>query len=419
MASVRQKGSRWYIRYREYVDGRQVEREVPAIGARNKTAAKEMAKKLDVGLKEGGFSPATQDKVTAVWRKFEASYLKTKREATRKSYGVAFNSHWLKAIGDQPLARLKPEVIEEKLWEFPGLKASTRRLLLIQLSGLYRWAIDHGYAASNPCKKVAKPEGSDSTLRTLSPVDAELILRQVDRRYFPHLLTLYLSGLRLGELRALTWDDYDEDAWSLSVSKTVYRNGAEAISRTGRPFSKPKSKKSSRTVYVEKALVATLAEWRVFGWHNGCPKLYGLPQPLMFPMPSGEPFNENTLREALRAAAREAVRKHAEANPSGELRVLPREKRLGFDPETLTLHHLRHGYARRMLENGMLLAELREQMGHSNFDTTLQYAAYAVTQRPRVLDLLDGRVEKQSVGKPVGSFRKPQKETAGGKGFAQ
>ena len=40
--------------------------------------------------------------------------------------------------------------------------------------------------------------------------------------YIMHFLTLYYSGMRKGELLALTWGDIDFDSNTINIDKTVY-----------------------------------------------------------------------------------------------------------------------------------------------------------------------------------------------------
>lgn len=81
---------------------------------------------------------------------------------------------------------------------------------------------------------------------------------------------LALTGLRIGELLALRWQDVDLETGMLRVRQTVYEGH----------FDEPKSQRSNRTVPLGARGVAIFLRWRpeilnsealVFGTRNGSP----------------------------------------------------------------------------------------------------------------------------------------------------
>lgn len=73
--------------------------------------------------------------------------------------------------------------------------------------------------------------------------------------YIGIIICLY-TGIRLGELLALTWEDIDFDKKILRINKTVY-----TITRNGRNeayIDKPKTKQSNRMIPLPKQLISVL-----------------------------------------------------------------------------------------------------------------------------------------------------------------
>lgn len=58
-------------------------------------------------------------------------------------------------------------------------------------------------------------------------------------------------------------------------------------------------------------------------------------------------------------------------------------KRLGLSPK-LSFHSLRHGYATRLLDNGIPLASVRDQLGHSNISITSTYLHFTEAAREKL-----------------------------------
>lgn len=54
---------------------------------------------------------------------------------------------------------------------------------------------------------------------------------------------------------------------------------------------------------------------------------------------------------------------------------------------SLSFHSLRHGYATRMLDNGVSLPFIRDQLGHSNISVTSEYLHFTAKSKERVLSV--------------------------------
>lgn len=57
-------------------------------------------------------------------------------------------------------------------------------------------------------------------------------------------------------------------------------------------------------------------------------------------------------------------------------------------PETLTFHSLRHGFATRLLDGGVPIASVRDQLGHANIATTSLYLHLTEAARDKIKRLL-------------------------------
>lgn len=119
-------------------------------------------------------------------------------------------------------------------------------------------AVREGHLERTPCAGIAAPRKADFEAQTLTTEQAQrLVAVAWDTRMGP-LITLALStGMRSGELMALTWSDVDLAAGRLTVTKSV-RWGKKGEHETG----PPKTRSGKRTVWIDGPAVNALTSQR-------------------------------------------------------------------------------------------------------------------------------------------------------------
>ncbi len=226
-----------------------------------------------------------------------------------------------------------------------GMSPVSINLMLSVLSMAFEYALDHEILKSNPCERVRRIPSSACRYVDAFTKEEQIKLEQVinesdDERLFGIRLCFY-TGLRIGELLGLEWNDFNENCNILTVSKTIYRardeNGCWQV------FSdSPKTASSYRRIPLPEHMSRCLRE-----------KRGGI----------GEFVVQNKKGERMPTRSYQYIFE--------KLTQKARVRRLSF-------HAIRHTFATRALECGMDIKTLSEIMGHSDAGITLNRYAHSM-----------------------------------------
>ncbi len=187
---------------------------------------------------------------------------------------------------------------------------------------------------------------------------------------------MMLSGLRRGELAALTWNDVDLEAGTITVNKVM------EYSSSGVPRLRhvTKSAAGMRTVDIPKKLVDFLRKMP----HNTM---------LVVPSASGGVMTESAWAKLWRSYLRELNRKYGVRTPADLERMgsgKPGPKALDMTIPPITMHWLRHTFCTLLYLSGVDVVQACAQMGHADVSTTLQiYTHLDAVHKRKSVDKLD------------------------------
>ena len=189
----------------------------------------------------------------------------------------------------------------------------------------------------------------------------DAIVKSENRYDIGILLCLY-TGIRIGELCALTWKDIDFKNRTLSIDKTVQRvknNKNETKMKTKVQFDGPKSLASIRVIPIPKFLADTLKKYR---------------------RDDGYILRDNGKFTDTRNISRRFKKLLKEANI-----------------DDLNYHILRHSFATRALELGFDVKTLSEILGHSSASMTLNMYAHSLPEhKKKEMEKFGGLFKRQS-----------------------
>lgn len=200
-----------------------------------------------------------------------------------------------------------------------------------QLVAVLNYAVRYYGLPSNPCHvagSVGRKNADAMKFWTKEQFEAFLacVERPSARAGFS---LLFWTGIRIGELLALTLNDFDFEKKTLSVSKSFQSiKGREVITE-------PKTQKSKRVIPLPDKLCAVVQEYTT--------RLYDYsPDERLFPFTKS--FFHKEMEKACAASGVEKIR----------------------------LHDLRHSHASLLIEMGAPILLVSERLGHEDVETTLR-----------------------------------------------
>ena len=273
---------------------------------------------------------------------------------TYSRYQGLISMHILPALGATNISELGRREIQEFLTQQKKdgnirngekLSATSANMMLSVLNLAFEYACDMEYIEENPCLRVRRTKAETKrveafTVEEQRAIESE-IARSDDRRLHGVLLCLY-TGLRIGELLGLTWDDVDFTKGVIKITKTVYRekdeNGIWQLC-----VDTPKTKASDRVIPLPEYITNMLRQDSVIA-----------KTPYIVENKKGERMSIRSYQYLFeKLTERAGVRK-------------------------LNFHALRHTFATRAIECGMDIKTVADIIGHKNASITLNRYAHCM-----------------------------------------
>lgn len=199
----------------------------------------------------------------------------------------------------------------------------------------------------------------------------------------PVAVIMMLSGLRRGELAALTWNDVDLAARTISVNKVIEysSNGVPTLRHV------TKSAAGMRVVDIPQKLANYMA---------------GMPRDnvLVIHTKAGKVMTPSAWTKLWRSYMRELNMKYGTRTPADLERMKsgkPGPKVLDMTIPPITMHWLRHTFCTLLYLSGVDVVQACAQMGHADVSTTLKiYTHLDSIHKRKSVDKLDAYLEAQS-----------------------
>ena len=317
---------------------------------------------------------STFNQIAELWRKDKSQYVK---RSTLAAYDLHLTNHLLPYFGQKTEVREKDvqEFVMEKL--NCGLSTKYVKDMLIVLKMVLKYGASKELTTGHHINVHFPTERTREDIAVLHRRDQLTLLEHTRTSLKLKDIGIYIclsSGIRIGEVCALTWKDIDMQHGTISINKTIQRiyTADEKGRHTELVIGPPKTKDSIREIPMTHKLMEKLCQIRK-GADDRCYVLTG----------KTKPTEPRTYRNYY-------------------MRLLTR---LGIP--AIKFHCLRHSFATRCIESECDYKTVSVLLGHSDIRTTLNlYVHPNMEQKQRCIEKMFSSLRCQDPSGPPQSCRK-------------
>jgi integrase len=251
----RKRGPQWYVKYR-LPHGRQLQKRLgpahtgrgrPPEGHFTRRTAEEALQAILTDTRRGTLAGMTTTGATFMdaageWLRYVEQDRK-RRPSTVRDYRNTINSRLNPEFGTEPLEAIGSDRIDAwraELVDEGKLSARTINKMLVILHGIFKQAMRVYGLPSNPVDGVDRqPQRRSGDFEVFTPGEIRLLASKAESEEDAAIYTVAgFTGLRLGELRALRWEDIDFANRIVHVRRS-FTYGDEGAPKSGRVRSVP------------------------------------------------------------------------------------------------------------------------------------------------------------------------------------
>ena len=340
------KTGKWLIQYR-YTDWQGKRRKSTKRGFATKREAEEWLRNFLITQK-ADFDMKFED----FWKMYYADMETRLREHTMRTKKYIVELKILPYFGNKRVNDITAADIRQWQNELIKMGYSPTYLKTInnQLSAIFNYAVRYYDLKSNPCVKagsMGKSKAEEMDFWTGEEFRKFIDSVMNKRLSYMAFMTLYWTGMRLGELLALNPKDVDLEKRTISITKSYQRLGKKDV------ITPPKTPKSKRVITVPEFLAADIKDYM--------DSLYDLQEnDRLFPITKY--YLEHEMQRGIKESGVKRIR----------------------------VHDLRHSHASMLIELGFSPLEIANRLGHEKVETTLNtYAHLYPNKQTKLAERLD------------------------------
>ena len=340
------KTGKWLIQYR-YTDWQGKRRKSTKRGFATKREAEEWLRNFLITQK-ADFDMKFED----FWKMYCADMETRLREHTMRTKKYIVELKILPYFGNKRVNDITAADIRQWQNELIKMGYSPTYLKTInnQLSAIFNYAVRYYDLKSNPCAKagsMGKSKAEEMDFWTGEEFRKFIDSVMNKRLSYMAFMTLYWTGMRMGELLALNPKDIDLEKRTISITKSYQRLGKKDV------VSPPKTPKSKRVITIPEFLAADIKDYM--------DSLYELQEnDRLFPITKY--YLEHEMQRGIKESGVKRIR----------------------------VHDLRHSHASMLIELGFSPLEIANRLGHEKVETTLNtYAHLYPNKQTKLAERLD------------------------------
>lgn len=255
------------------------------------------------------------------------------------------------------------DISEKGCCKDAGLSLSSMKKVLITLSQAYEQAIKLGMLFQNPCKNIELPKKDAKKAVAFTKEEQSVFLELCDGgTTFQNLFIFaFNTGMRMGEILALTWDDVDLTEGTIKINKniSVVREYDENAERKQKTIINTSTKNGTeRTIPMTKAAALAVSRQKEKNKTNS---------PFIFCSSKGTPLQKRNIYRAFDDIVQ-----------TSEIK------------SPVTFHSFRHSFATRLLEKGADIKTVSNLLGHKSVQITLDiYSHVSADLKKQTISLLE------------------------------
>ena len=376
MASLRVKGNKYHVMF--YFNGKQIERSTGIdVRGNNKRKAQKVAEKI---VSEYQHLNASKNK--ELFTVFMLDWLNEVnglvKPSTFETYDKTIHGKLLPYFekGNYKLKDLTPKIftdyfkylsINGNVKTHAGLKYKSVKNIKSVLSTMLDFAVENKYIEENPISKSKMPVFANDIEKEINIYNNNEIKQllnyaeKTNSSVYMFLLIECFTGLRKGEIMALTWNDVDFKKGVIYINKS--RTGSR--SEIAQTVTTPKTKSSNRIVPLNDKVLNVL---------------------------SSEKIKQEKQDKMCNYHYKEIIRNQYGV-PYKNLSAVNRVVNRLMDNagvKRCTIHGLRHSVASMLDDNGVSIQDIAVLLGHDNISTTEKHYIHRSRKAKKdTADILD------------------------------
>lgn len=260
MPTYKDKNNKWYCQF-YYTD--------PDTGKRKKKLKRGFTRKKDAKQWEEDFLDSLPKHNSFLFRDLVAQYLEKQRDVWKPSTYYIFSGQIESKItsyfGDMDIHEITVDTVEE--WHRylrsqttthgAPLSSSSIALSHRQLSSIFNYGIKRGLLERNPAALAGNVKTKKRTVTFWTAAEFNRFITTFDPDDMLHTvyMTLFYTGMRLGELLALQIKDFDYQTRTIRITKTLHVINGEVVIQT------PKTAAGDRVVIINQSLADEIRDY--------------------------------------------------------------------------------------------------------------------------------------------------------------